>query len=294
MARPSKIEVSAINIRIPSDHDRDYVALINFLSNLKVGVRVWSDNFVAISYFNPETQVGVFSKYTEIDVDGEWFDVENFDIASAEDVSKVVIPDNLRPNHSAFYFHLSPSDHVVSFQTYSESKTLSAKSVEKFFHEALQRSDVRAQFGFVEADVIQSYEAVDEILGLPLLKDLTITIRRPNSDDVSKDLAKEIEERLREQKGEEYVEGLRSKDADGLQPNERTRKLAQVAAENGKVSARNIENGLMVSHDTSEKPLKEVDTFNREDVNELTKFRQLVDAIIDKVQDHRRRLVSGD
>ena len=287
MARPSKVEVSAVNIRISADQNRDYPALLAKLAELKAGVRVYGDTYVAVTYFDPDGTLGVISKYSEIDVDGDWFDVEYFDIASEEDVKQINIPEHLRPNFSQFYLQLNPELHVIAFEVYSESKGLSSRSVQKYFDEILCRTEIRDQFGFVEADVIKSYGEVDRILSLPRLKELRFIIRRPNSDDISGDLASAIEERLREQNAEEYEESIKSKSDNGLSPNERSKKLAAVAAENGQLSAKSIVNGVTVSHDTTETPLKEVETFNRDERDARKVFLQLANAIFRRIKSQR-------
>lgn len=120
MARPSKTEVSAINIRIPSDKTRDYSGLVGMLLEQKIAIRVYGTSFISITQFNAVSGIGVISKYSEIDVDGDWFDVEEFASATPEQMEKVSIPDRLRPNHAAFYFKLFEVLHLVVFASYSE------------------------------------------------------------------------------------------------------------------------------------------------------------------------------
>lgn len=290
MARPAKIEVSALNIRIPADKNRDYLALLSRISDLKIGIKVFGNTYVAISNFSTKNMMGVFSKYSEIDIDGDWFDVEDFGVASPEKVGEVLIPESLRPNHTAFYFMLDPDLHVIVFESYSESKSLSSKSVEKYFNKVLDHSSIQEKFGRVEADIVKSYVEVERILSLPDLKELRIIIRRPNPDDLSGGLAAIVEERLREQNGEEYEEVLRSKDGDGLAPNDRTKELSAVAAENGQVLARSLVNGVLVTHDTNEKPLKEVETYNSELEGTRTMFEKVSAKIIDVIKKARVRL----
>jgi hypothetical protein len=287
MARPSKIEVSAINIRIPADKPRQYSELINRLFEARIAIKVYGDSFVAITSFNKGTGLGVFSKYSEIDIDGTWFDLEDFGPAEVEKVDEVSIPENLRPNHSAFYFELSEENHVLAFESYSESKGLSARSVEKYFGAALKHSSITDYYGRVEADIVKNYGEVERIIGLANLKELKIVIRRPNPDDVSGDLAAQIEERLSEQNGEEYVEITRSKDDDGLQPNERSKRLAMVGAENGEVSGKSVVNGVLTDHTTKEKPEKIVDTYNKDDVDTRTMFRKLSARMMDVIVKRR-------
>jgi len=287
MARPSKIEVSAINLRIPADKSRDYSDLINRLSQARIAIKVYGDSFVAITQFDKEAGLGVFSKYSEIDIDGTWFDLEDFGPAGADKVDEVSIPENLRPNLSSFYFELDEESHVLTYESYSESKGLSARLIEKYFGAALKHSSISNVFGRVEADVVKSYSEVERIIGLTYLKELKIVIRRPNPDDVSGTLAAQIEERLSEQNGEEYVEIIRSKDEDGLKPNERSQKLAIVGAENGVVSGKSIVNGVQVDHTTEEKPEKIVDTYNKDEIDTRTMFRRLARRMVEAIKQRR-------
>lgn len=291
MGRPSKIEISAINIRIPADKNRDYVSLLSAIAELKVGVRIFGNTYVAISQFSSSSMMGVLSKYTEIDIDGDWFDVNDFGLATPERVEEVIIPEGLRPNYSAFYFYLDKDLHIITFESYSESKSLSSLSVEKYFSKILETKTIIETFGRVEADVVRSYSAVEQMLALPDLKELRIVIRRPNPDDLSGGLAALVEARLREQNGEEYEEILRSSNGDGLNPNKRTKELSVVAAENGQVVAKSIVNGVIQTHNTDEKPLKEVETYNSETESSLNIFRRISDVILSKIREARRHLV---
>lgn len=294
MPRPSKIEVSAINLRIPSDRSRNYAELINRILNLRRGVRIHGENYVALTEFNESTGVGVFSKYSEIDLDKDWFDIEDFGTATPESLSEIRIPEHLKPNLSAFYFELDESLHVVAFETYSDSKSLSGRSVEKYFREVLTDPEILSEFGRVEADLVKDYGKVEQLLALPQLKSLEIVIRLPNPIDISGSLAERIEERLREQNAEEYREELKSKDEDGLQPNERTRQLAFVAAENGDVVARSLVNGVITTQVTDENPLKEVDTYNSETASSQQVFKRLATRILQRIRNMRAELTAAD
>tara|TARA_R110002020_G_scaffold56074_43_gene155417 strand:- start:4073 stop:4777 length:705 start_codon:yes stop_codon:yes gene_type:complete len=233
--------------------------------------------------------MGVISKYSEIDIDGDWFDIEDFAPAAPEKIEEVSIPEALRPNLSAFYFIIYEKMHILCFESYSESKSLSARSVEKYFKESLKEKDLMSEFGFVAADIVQSYNEVERIISLPSLRELKIIIRRPNPDDISGNLAAEIEEILREQNAEEYEEVTRSKDSDGLEPNERTKKLAIIGAENGEVQAKSIVNGVLVPHSTSDKPEKEVDTYNKDSMSTQSMFMKLSERLVGKIENWRVR-----
>ena len=293
MPRPSKIEVSAINLRIPSANTRNYTSLIASILELKQGVRVHGNSYVAITDFHEPSGMGVLSKYDEIDIDGDWFDVDDFNVAGDAAFEGVHIPENLRPNYSAFYFKLDQDAHVIAFENYSESKSLSSRSVERYFRTILSDDSILDAFGNVQADIVKSYAAVDEIFSLPDLLELKVVIRRPNSDDLSGDLASEIEDRLAEENADELEESIRTKDGQTLTPNERTKSLSYVAAENGSVIAKSIVNGVKTETNTDEKPLKEIVTYYKEEKNARDLFIELAKKIIEAIKGFRESIRQG-
>lgn len=285
MARDRKLEVAGINVRIPEDSDRNYSELLQSLARVRRGFRVHGDTYLAINSFSPKTGQGVISKYTEIEAEGSWFDLENFDRAAPDKVARINIPENLRPNLSQFYFMLDEGLHVVAFETYSDSAYLSPRAAQTYFREVLGLDHVVKQFGEVEADVVKDYGDVEEILDLPDLRELRMTIRRPNPDDVGDDLARVIEELLREQRGREYEEIIRSKQG-GIEPNDRTRKLAVVAAENGEVQAKAVIDGIVTNVSTDDKPLVEREKLKADAAGQPA-FVRLARRIFNKIREMR-------
>ncbi len=288
MARDPKIEVAAVNLRIPDSHDRDYTALICELANLQRGVKVYGHSFVAIRLFLPEeNHLGLIAKYTEIDIDGDWFDLEDFDAAKPEKLDEINIPDGLKPNLAQFYFQLFPDDHIIVVSSYAESKSLSTRSVERYFKEALSWPEITEKFGRVEIDIVKNYRAVDELLSLPDLKEVKIVVRRPNTDDLDEDLASVIEERLKENNGDQYEETIKSNDSDNLTPSARTHALGKVAAENGEVHTKSLVNGVMTHNQSASTPLIERTTYDPSD-SELNVFQRLSDKVRQIISDARR------
>jgi hypothetical protein len=288
MARDSKIEVAAVNLRIPNLKKRDYLALMKLLYEQRLPVNFYGESHVVITHFDEETRRGTFSKYTEIELDGQWFDIEKQDAASPEDVGKIEIPAKLKPNLAQFYFLLDEGLHTVAFESYVDSKSLSLKGVAKYFNSALATKAVTDQFGRVESDIVSSYQAAQALLKLPDLKEVRITIRLPNSDDIGDDLAHEIEARLRQQNGEEYEETIRAKGKDALRPDERTQTLATVAAENGEVEVQSVVNGVKKRQKSSDTPLTEAEKFQPDEESSLLRFYAVSKRLFDKVTRARR------
>jgi hypothetical protein len=289
MARDSKIEVAGINLRIPEDKNRDYPALMNALFTSRRGYRVYGDSYLAITSFDQAHNTGAFSKYTEIDLDGKWFDTLKFDTASPSDVSKINIPATLKPNLSSFFFWLDPDLHTVAFEIYSDSKGLSLNSAKKYFEMALAEPKVIAEFGVVEADIVSSHLAALRLLEQPDIKEVRVTIRRPNSDDVGDDLAKVIEDRLREQRATEYEETLKARGRESIKPNGRTKKLASVAAENGDVVVKSIVNGVMQTQKAAQTPLIEAEKYKADEAT-WPHFVALARSLFSKVRLAREKV----
>jgi len=293
MPRDIKQEAAAVNLRISDEDKRNYPKLLKYLSDLRRGFKVFGDTFIAIRYFDERSRMGIFVKYTEIDVSGDWFDLEVFEKATPEKLRSIDIPASLRPNHAQFYFILSNDLHVVAFSSYADSKALSPRQVEKYFKSVLSLPDIVGRFGLIEADVVQDFEDVLALLERGGIRELNIRIRRPNSDDVGDDLAAVIEERLKEQRAEEYEESLRSKSEAGIEPNDRTKKLALVGAENGSVRVKSPVNGVMKWQDTASTPLTEVATLKADD-SEFVTFEQLAKRIFKRIFDVRKAVQAGD
>ena len=288
MARDSKLEVAAINIRIPEDRERDYVALLKVLAGLKRGMKVYGDTAVAIQSFDAKTRTGLFSKFTEIDVSGDWFDVEEFAQAKPEDKESIQIPDKLRPNYSAFYFRIDPELHVVAFEIYSLSKSLSPRAVRRYFQQACMHPSVTRRFGNVQADIVNSFKDADRLLRLPNIKEVEFIIRRPNSDDIGEDLAAAIEEQLTSQNADEYHELIKSSGhGGGIKPNARSLRLGTVAAENGEMRVINLTNGVPTIHGTEPVPLCEGTKYKQDDDSVWDVFLKLSTKIFETIKSAR-------
>ena len=60
--------------------------------------------FSSIDASDHSTVTGTMGRFTEIDRDLPWFDLESLDQASEDSVRRISIPVNLRPNYKTFFF----------------------------------------------------------------------------------------------------------------------------------------------------------------------------------------------
>lgn len=270
-----KHEVAAVNIRIPADRKRNYVELIEELAQMKRSVPVYGATHLAINYYDANLNIGVISKFDEIESDGDWFNIETFQKAVDEDILDGFMSNKLRPNHHRFFFSLDEKLHVVAFSTYGGKKPLSVHAVEKYFRTAFRWKEITEKFGHVEADIIKDHAGVRRLLNLPNIREISITIRPPNTDDLGPDLASIMESRLHKQRAKVYTETWIAAPKETLQLDAETKALGEVAADNGDVEVKNVEDGLVVTYTTNDMTLREQAKFGG-DASELSMFRTLV------------------
>ena len=98
MGRKQKFQAVVLSIRIPDDKDRNYPVLLKKIYDLKKSVQVYPGTGMALTSFNEKTRQGTISKFSIIDLDGDWFDESGFGPASEEALKKISIPGNLKPN----------------------------------------------------------------------------------------------------------------------------------------------------------------------------------------------------
>ncbi len=88
---------------------KDYTRLLRGIFQLRTPIRVRGDQFVMISSINSDGEEvpfieGTLARFTEIDKDLPWFDVENLNQAQDTVRAQIVIPEGLRPNYKPFTF----------------------------------------------------------------------------------------------------------------------------------------------------------------------------------------------
>jgi hypothetical protein len=59
---------------------------------------------------------GSIARFVEIDPNTPWFDFVKLDVAADEDVEKIEIPENLRPNYRSFYFEFFVREHMFVYE----------------------------------------------------------------------------------------------------------------------------------------------------------------------------------
>lgn len=244
MGKKQKFEAVVLSIRIPDEKVRDYSTLLQKIYELKQSVEVYPNVGMAITSFNKNTHEGTLSRFSIIDVGGDWFDVKGFGPASEEDLKKIQIPRNLRPNLISKPIYMDVNEHLISVMTYSVRKSISPLQIEKYFRMIVSLPEVVTEFGAVQVDLFKDSSEIEALLGLETLKEVKIIVKRPNH--IPPGLIKEIEEELREENADEMVRIIKSKSENYIKPSARTKAIGFLAAENGSVAVKHEEEGATV------------------------------------------------
>lgn len=222
---------------------------------------------------------GVLYTFDKIDIDGEWFDQDRNDTADSAQVESIFIPSNLHPNLKRMEFLLDANLHKLYFQARNvNGDSFSPRNVERTFRELLNESNLQSQYGIVDITVVPSAEAVERILDMDGLSRLHIHIVRPNPDD-NADSYFLVLEKIQRQKAKSLDLVLaKAREAERLEPDEETRRLARVAATNGYVEGDGRGESNQTKHEsTKDHPLMETVTIANKSIDPFDVFFAHVD-----------------
>ncbi|WP_331842762.1 DUF4747 family protein [Pantoea agglomerans] len=270
MARAKKLTYGAVNITIHPHSPKKYVELFRMAKKNAIDVNLRGDSFATLSFFYAykkgqlltEPYEGEILKYTDIDLNGEWFDVVKKDIASDEEKGRISIPDNLKPNVARFSFVFLPASHLLVYETQDKNRYLSSRQIEFFLNGIFSDERIIKKFGKVNVTILTEPESVEKMLSLKGITSINMVTRRPNPDDLAS--AESIMQKRFKRIGViEEDKTYKSERGNEIKPDEELKQDALIASRNGEVSIRRInEVGLVEVHASSDTPLQRVEPYD--------------------------------
>lgn len=261
LGRLRVLHVAAINIALHHPHSLgNYISLFNRAVALKRPVKLRGEMEAILGYLAPldgekpaEGLEGEIYKFTRINSALPWFDMTTGKEADKRTVSRVQIPENLRPNLESIRFIFRPSNHMLYFVSKSAKGALGPGLVKKFFSELFQSPEL-ADLGQTSLTVIPVANKLDQIINMAQLKTFSMEFLRPNPDDLGS-LDEEMERRLRQNNAQSMTTTLVSASEKGLELEDSFKQLAGVAARNGTVRGHGRDaNGKPLSLETDKHP----------------------------------------
>lgn len=241
MARKRSFEVGGLNIRVhtehsPEEYKRFWLSVFENRAKSLYGSTVFmigearseDDNDLAA----PIT--GYVYKFLNINRDDPWFDINRNKPASDEDISKVSIPNNLKPNLKFIPYVFLPSTHKLYFVSKASGDSMAPSTAHRILSKLVRREEIVEKFGEVDITILTDQKKVKDFWDWQVIKSLEVFIQRPNALE-HEDEADVLERLDQLSAGSVRAEWKKAHGAQTLEPDDRLKKISTVAADNGEV-----------------------------------------------------------
>ncbi|UFW69199.1 DUF4747 family protein [Bradyrhizobium sp. WU425] len=259
MADNVSIVMGALNIAADPHPAGIYRRL--FAAAADVPVKIWGSDWAKITppvdrESEPPSFYGRILVWTEIDRQGKWLNQAEDREATPTEKRDIQIPDDLDPNFRSFNFVFVERKHLLVVEFQNElGENLGARRAEALFRKLFVKDELEEGEPRVEVTVVPSAEALDMIFAMPRLKKLEINVVRPNPDSLDEQEERILQKLLDQGAKEQTVVLKKRPGIQKLTPDEDTRTLAKVAANNGSVSAEGRDDdGKTVFESTKDHP----------------------------------------
>ena len=288
MARETKLQVAAINIAAHPHDDPDvYVNLFDDAMALTKDLPSRGDQRLLLqrtAKIKEDGRVryidGTIARFTHIDMNQPWFNFNTFDQAEDNEVEEVNIPPELRPNYKGFAYRFFPNKHLLVFENKYRKGSISPGIVASFFEQLFNSEELKDKYEQVNVNVINDEEVLDEIFNISMLSTLEIEITRPNPDELG-GLDEDIQQRLTSQHMNKVRVNYASIPGQSIEPDDKTKKVAEVAVNNGYVSgAGKDERGIRVEKSTKDHPKTESMKFDPDLMTFSSAFNTLAESYV--------------
>jgi len=262
MARQKTIILGALNIVVSPHPEGVYADMIQAMRGKRIHARgpEWATIGTMISAEKrnlPHLWYGKIYFYTEIELGGAWLDLKARDVASAEAVEEINIPDNLRPNMKSMRYIFDTKKHTFYFEAKNEAGERFPAGKVKAIIEKLAKT-ISDKFPEVRVTVIPHHDAIEKVLNIPRMTRIFIKLERPNPDDIGTATRKLLKELEDQGASRQEISLTKSKSADSLELNEENTEIAEVAAQNGYVRSEGTDlDGKKMAAQTTDYPREE-------------------------------------
>jgi hypothetical protein len=295
MARSKSLKLSCFNITVMSGSPDLYRALLETTYKNRRSVKVFGDTHLIISSLDSskERLEGVISRFTKIDMEGDWFNAQNLATAEEEDKRLIFVPPYLSPNHKYFHFIFDEKRHKFYFETYANGASLSVKQCQEFLSRALNQTAGELGLREVFVNAVSWFENIERVLSSMKISNLEMVVEPPNPDDLEQ-IEEETKRRLQSQNAKSLTEILVAAGPEGVKPDRETLNFARVAARNGKVEISGTEGNSRVFYSTESHPAVVTERFDPDVFSELEAFRRGVSRFEREDRNDLRRSASSE
>lgn len=290
------ISAHAANI-VLLDHDPPtrYLDLFRAVFELRRPVRIHGDRMALMTSGRASnvqgSYEGIISTFMDLDVRVPWLNTATGEPAGEDETNEINIPPNLRPHAAQFMFEFNVATHRLVVQNRTKLNTLvtnkknaglGARLLERYLSTILDTPTIVNRFGQVEITIVPSTSAIDTILSSRTLRKITITVKPPNPDDLDR-AEREILARLEAMNAKSQQQEFTARTGQSLDLDDEAKKLARVAAENGRVEAKIEKDERVVPISTVAQPRELTDTFNANVETERDAFTRMAAKLFNSI-----------
>lgn len=284
------VTYTALNIRAHPHSEAIYVLLIEKVFRLRKLVKLRGDSYGIMTELRPisdnpaEGLVGKLGKFTKIQIDGKWFNLEKLRAAEEDETQKIQIPVELQPNFTTFNFVFYPVNHYLIIECKDKFGSISPKIIENYFQALFNSEEIVKEFNIIELTLVPREDQLQAIFSINVLTHLELIIRKPNSDGLA-ELEKEVEERLINQQLAEEKIILKAQPGKSINPDQKTQNLCNIAQYNGEVKGTGSDTeGKRVEKSTKQHPLTEVGQYLDTKTTQIDFLFIMAEKIISKIK----------
>lgn len=283
MSKKIKMSSLSLNIRLHPHSENIYSQYISEIFKMRVTATAHGDRLAMISMIDRSQEsdgviTGIITTFIKIREDGAWFNSEELQEATEEQISEINIPRNLFPNAASFFFYFDLKRHQIHIQSYSKGKTLTPNTALKIFSKMSEDVRILSKFQAAKITIIQSTEGLKKLFSLPVIKEVKITILKPNSDIFADDFEEKIEAHMNETHARKVVIVYNSEPGQSINTHGDIEQVGKFALENGSVEVKGRDETGAVQMSSAEFPRILQDKYDPETESEHSAFMRIVSS----------------
>lgn len=254
----ASVTVAAANIVAETHTPETYVNIITRASNLQIKVPFYGQRVAKLGKVF-ETAHGFLTSlntYIQLDINESWYDDTANDALSDTGHLLSLLPRGLHPSFRRSNMLLDANSHMLFFEVKNVyGQTFSPRDVARALSFIFASKEIADEFGSISITIDPTDDAVERIIHLDHLSRLKIRLKRPNPDDHEDDEAF-YDRKLGDNKAQVMETILiKERKAESLQPDSEIQRMARVAARNGFVEGKGLdESGVTVVESTRSHP----------------------------------------
>lgn len=281
MGKERTLRVGGLNIRVHTKHAADeYAALWKALHRLRLpttrGVNaLMIGSISSLSDATDSPLVGSLYRFTNINPNDPWFDIDEHKEADATDVAEVKIPGKLKPNLKEFPYLFDIKKHKLFFKSGGHEGGISPLLVQKMLQNLCERPNIVRRFGDVDLTVLTEQGVLARLLKWPEIRQIELVLERPNPTDFDDDQS--FYDRLK-RRGlkKEVTTFIKANEEKTITPDQEMLKMFEIAVNNGRYTqkGKNAE-GVIETASSTNYPLEEASSYDPDVTTERDAFNEL-------------------